>query len=146
MVVARCPFGPGVGDYTYKLNERCELGRNSAHDVYVVCRDGDLTNEVPEEVFALGWNDRFVIAETHPVTKPAANNPNCLNCEPDEGTTYAWIIDLKSHRTSGALMSHAFDNTRREMNVPPDLRLMSIDEAKAHATSLDPSPPTTCGW
>ena len=137
--ILKCGFGPGLADYTYQLNKECQLGRNSAYVVYVVCvGDTATSTKIPEEIFSLGWNEDFVLAKTHPVTKTDPHNPTCKNCDPDNSITYWWIADVKAKRTYGPFPSDAgYFAKLKELSVPPGIQLMSVDEAKAHATWLN---------
>ena len=138
----KCGFGPGLADYTYELNKACHLGRNSAYDVYVVCGEDTSTTtaaSIPEEVYLLGWNDNFVLAKTHPVTKRKyPDNPDNTYSEPDQTITYRWITDVKASKTYGPFTSDSeYFAKEKDLSVPPEIQLMSVDEAKDHATWLD---------
>jgi hypothetical protein len=121
-------FGPGLADYEYRIAGSCTLNRYSAHQINIDC-DG-IDKRIDAEVFKVGWNDIYLIAASHPVTKPAANNPNCINCEPDESTTYWWIRDLKNKIGFGPMSEAEFTQKKAELKVP-DIQMMSVDEAKS---------------
>lgn len=132
-IVGLSGFGPGLADYEYRIANHCTLNRYSAHQINIDC-DG-ISKRIDAEVFKIGWDDTYLIAETHPVTKPAANNPNCQNCEPDESITYWWIRDLKNKVAYGPMSESEFNQKKLELKMP-DIQLMSVDEAKARGVPV----------
>ena len=130
-VLAKCGFGPGLADYDYQLTTSCRLSRSSAHEIVVICDDGKSATSTDAEIYKVGWNDKFLIAATHPVSKRAyPDNPNNTYMVPDESVIYWWIIDLKSNRNFGPLSESEFERQEAKLSVAPAIPLLSIDQAK----------------
>jgi hypothetical protein len=126
-------FGPGLADYEYRIASSCVLNRYSAHEVNIDC-DG-INKRIDSEVFNVGWNDIYLIALSHPLTKPAVNNPNCQNCEPDSSITYWWIRDLTNKKAYGPMSEVEFEQKKKELRIP-DISLMLVDEARAKGIEI----------
>jgi hypothetical protein len=124
-------FGPGVTDYSYKIATDCTLDRASASQITINC-DG-ISKRIDPDVVQVGWNNQYLVATTHPVTKTDYNNPNCKNCDPDESITYWWIDDLTNKEAYGPMSAQAFANQKSKLGVP-DILLMSVDQAKMKGT------------
>jgi len=137
-VLAKCGFGPGLADYDYQLTASCRLSRSSAHDIVVICDNGKSATSTDAEIYQVGWNDEYLIAMTHPVSKRAyPNNPNNTYMVPDESITYWWIIDLKSNRNFGPLSEAEFERQKATLSVTLGIPLLSMDQAKNRGTWLD---------
>ena len=133
LVLITTPIGPGVSDYEYKIAGVCSLNRNSAHVINIVC-DG-IEGKIDAEVYQVGWNDSYLVAATHPLTKTPPNSPNCKDCYPDEDTTYWWIDDLTNKQAYGPMTEQEFTDERNKLRLP-DIQLMSVDEAKTKGVWL----------
>jgi hypothetical protein len=128
-------FGPGLADYTYKIADICDLGRSSAHMISIRCEG--FNGGVSPKVIKVGWNDNFLIAYTHPVTKlKYPENPENTYSEPDESITYWWVMDLKTKELYGPINSEqAFENKKSELGIG-DIQLWSVNEAKSKGVWL----------
>ena len=136
-VSAKCGFGPGLADYEYQLTASCRLDRSSAHAIVVICDDGKTATSTDAEVYQVGWNDKYLIAATHPVTKRKyPDNPGNTYAEPDESVVYWWIIDLKSNHLLGPLSGTEFERQKATLSITPTIPLLSIDQARSRATWL----------
>jgi hypothetical protein len=127
-VLAKCGFGPGLADYDYQLTASCRLSRSSAHEIVVICDNGQSATSTDAEIYQVGWNDEYLVAMTHPVSKRAyPNNPNNTYMVPDESITYWWIIDLKLNRNFGPLSEAEFERQKATLSVTAGIPLLSID-------------------
>ena len=135
-VVAKCGFGPGLADYDYQLTATCRLSRSSAHAIVVICDDGKSATSTDTEIYQLGWNDKFLIAASHPVMQ-SSDDWNGYREWADENITYWWLIDLKSNRNFGPLSKSEFERQKTKLSVTPGIPLLSIDQAKNCGTWLD---------
>jgi hypothetical protein len=52
--------------------------------------------------------------------------------------------EVRERRPYGTLLPDALEAKKRELGVPANMRLMSVDEAKTHATWLDGDFKDTC--
>lgn len=97
-------FGPGIQDYSSSIDEVCRLNRNSVHEIFIVC-DG-VDGRIEPKVVSVGWNENYIVAATHPVTKRKyQNNPDNTYKIPDEDVTYWWIFDLQGKALIGPIDS-----------------------------------------
>ena len=126
-------FGPGLADYEYRIANHCTLNRYSAHQINIDC-DG-INKRIDAEVFTVGWDNTYLIAASHPITKPAANNPNCKNCEPDESVTYWWVRDLVNKKAYGPMSQAEFEQKKVELKLL-DVQLMSVDDVRAKGSEV----------
>lgn len=133
LMVVATPFGPGLGDYEYRVAGSCSLARASVHTISVVC-DG-IEGKIDAEVYQIGWNDSYLVATTHPLTKTPPNSPNCKDCAPDESVTYWWIQDLVHKQAFGPMSEQDFAQEKTKLGMP-DIQLMSVGEAKTKGTWL----------
>src|SRR5271157_357885 len=137
-VSAKCGFGPGLADYEYQLTASCRLDSSSAHEIVVICDDRKSATSTDAEVYQVGWNDKYLIAATHPVIKRKyPDNPNNTYTEPDDSVVYWWIIDLNSNRLFGPLSEPEFEKQKAKLSITPAIPLLSIDQAKSRATWLN---------
>lgn len=72
---------------------------------------------VPETVFAVGYNDDFIIAKSHPKNSGEEINKNL---------TYYHIIEIdklsqQNPEQSISLLKEQFEYKRKEFNIPADL-------------------------
>src|SRR5437899_1634531 len=75
-------FGPGLSDFEYKIADDCSLSRYSADVITVDC--AAIGTRIGPEAVKLGWNDKYLVAISHPVTKRKyPDNPNNTYTEPD---------------------------------------------------------------
>jgi hypothetical protein len=135
LVLALVHLGPGSADYTYQIAGSCKLERSSAYSKYISC-DG-VDKSIPPDVVSLGWDNRFLIATTNPVTKTDPRNPNCVNCVPDEAVTYWWIVDLNNRTFFGPIQSQEEFIAKESQLDISNIQLWSVEDAKSHGVLLD---------
>lgn len=125
-------FGPGLSDFEYKIASSCTLSRYSAYVVVIDCEG--INTRIDAEVVQVGWNNDYLVAITHPVTKRKYPNiPDNTYSEPDESISYWWIRDLKNKKAYGPMSESEFNQKELDLKMP-DIPLMSIDDAKAKGT------------
>jgi hypothetical protein len=126
-------FGPGLADYEYKIANSCTLNSSSAHMVSISC-DG-VERGIDPKIIKVGWNDNYLIAQTHPVTKRKyPNNPSNTYSEPDTSITYWWIVDFANKELIGPLSSEEELILHKPDAKNISFPLWSVDEAKTHGT------------
>lgn len=75
--------------------------------------DGNTISRISETVFAVGWNERFVVAKQHPEGNRAVTHYYYLDMEKD--SPYA----DPSESVTGPLSEEKFAMKRQELNLPP---------------------------
>lgn len=104
-------FGPGLADYSYKIANICDLRRSSASVVAIGC-DG-LNEGVPPDVIGVGWDDNYLVAETHPIPGYPQSYSN-----PDTSVTDWWVVDLKNKSRLGPWSSEQqYEAEKKQLNI-----------------------------
>lgn len=126
-------FGPGLADFKYRIARDCELSRSSAFNTYVGCQG--MIEYTDSDVFKVGWNDQYLIAATHPVTK--MDTSACRVGCPDQSLTYWWIIDMIDKSLHGPIKSDQdFDQQKQNLKID-NFELWSINEAKERGVKIN---------
>jgi hypothetical protein len=121
-------FGPGTSDYSFRIANMCNLVRSSAYMVSVGCEGFE--RGIDPEIIKIGWNDNYLVALSHPVTKKIyPNNPDNTYAVPDESVTYWWILDFKNKSTYGPLNSETEFNDQKQKLQISNIELITPDEA-----------------
>jgi hypothetical protein len=127
------PTSGGI-DPDFRIAGTCILRNTSVHEVYIQC-DG-ISPRVNSEVVKVGWTDKYLVALSHPITKPDPNNRNRQSCYPDETITYWWVQDLVNKRGYGPLTEDEFNQTKVELGMT-DIQLLPLEQARAKGTPMD---------
>ncbi len=72
---------------------------------------------IPATVFAVGWNEHFIIAKQHP-----RDSHNITN----KDVTQFYILRVSDGTVSGPWAEPAFDAERKKLGVPKDLTFTSV--------------------
>jgi hypothetical protein len=81
-------------------------------DVSEILPSGDAVGVIPETVFAVGWDEHFIIAKQH---------PNDVNQHIDKSVTKFYILRVADGSLTGPIDEPAFSRERAALGVPADL-------------------------
>ena len=125
IVFQSCYFGVGLVE-TEIEDDYFLFANNSLEELSVWLKDSGGTNEliIPQTVFAIGNNERFIIAKSHPFDSETGI---------DRKTTFYHIIEIdkKSTSQSQKLTYAQFVEERERLKISEELEFHTIfDEVK----------------
>ena len=93
-------------------DEQMALGRKS---------DSSYITVIPETIFAIGWNESFIIAKQHP---RASNFPQGYRVNKDE--TFFYLLRIKDDQVFGPMSESAYLKKRNELRVDENLSFTKV--------------------
>ena len=81
-------------------------------DISELLPNGSATGVIPATVYAVGWNDQFIIAKQHP------SGPNH---SVDKTVTNFYILRVADGKLAGPVTEPAFDGERKKLGIPEAL-------------------------
>lgn len=90
------PFDDFDPSSEIQLPNDYEYSCTSEHSCTVSLKKNSLNKTIlPEKIFELGYDDRYVIAKQYKMKEKYPNNPNNSYMIPDKDVIYYWILDTE---------------------------------------------------
>lgn len=126
-VASFVPYGPGIYDYTYYINQDYCIVRSSSKNV-VLC-DEDLFVLIHANIVGLGYNEKHIIVKQEPDRSKDDRN---ASKRPVAGNRYAyWIVEIETGQVMGPFSKNEFIQKRDELGVAGGMLFSSPDEIKS---------------
>lgn len=123
LLLKSCVFG--IGKVEREITDDYWLFANgdiSEMSIWYFLEDNSSNIIVEETVFAVGYDDNYIIAKSHPKSLDNLVNKNI---------TYFYIIEIRKPEKSVAITLNQFENKRKQLSIPSSLDFTIVyDEFK----------------